>query len=74
MITVEEAGARLVSTTIFVPSVVSQFDLELTAQGQFHVLDVELKYTKSCQQSITKVENTPPVKSGSGSSIQFTES
>ena len=35
---VEEAGALLVSTTILVPSVVSQFDLELTSQGQFHIL------------------------------------
>jgi hypothetical protein len=41
---VVEAGARSVSTTILVPSVVSQFyDAEFTSQGQFHILVAALK-------------------------------
>jgi hypothetical protein len=49
---VVEAGARVVSITILVPSVVSQFDFELTSQGQFHVLVVESKYERLLLQFI----------------------
>ena len=48
---VEETGARLVSTIIFKPSVLSQLDFEFTSQGQFHVLVVVSKYDNKCEQS-----------------------
>ena len=71
---VVEAGARLVSITIMVPSVVSQFDFEFTSQVQSHVLVAVLNFTKSLLQLTAEKEIVPPDIPGSGSSVQLTES
>jgi hypothetical protein len=63
-----------VSTSILVPLVFSQSDLELTSQGQFHVLVAASKYCKSFLQSVDYEVSEPSKKLRSGSRVQLTES